>query len=470
MSVLPGTRGPRRGSVLIVALLFIILCSALAAAIAAFSGVNVQVGSNQQKLNNTRACAESGLEVTRYWLSQVAFTGTTPASERFTTLATNLQSVLTAAGITNIVPICDATTIALRGSATPNVPVPLNSSKHQSFSAVLTNVDVDTIRLAVTGRNGNLTRTIQTDFVFGKRPNNVFDYGVATKGQLQLSGNIDMEGANIAIESNAYIETDYSPALSIIGNSEIAGNVKITNPAGSVFLQGGQAGIGGVYGQAAAQPPYTEYGYPQTEFPEMVPSIFAQYVTHDLDPNTNTSASLVLENIRIPAGRNPNFTGGVTLRGVVWIEAPNVVKFSGSTTVCAVIVGNGNPTDYSGANSITFSGSLASLPVSALPEELQFDGIRNETGTFLMAPGFAADFEGPFTTVSGAIAANGITFGGSAGGTIYGSLLNYSPNPMDCSGHNDLYFNRSGLTEVPAGFMPQVVLRYNPSSYSEATL
>jgi hypothetical protein len=72
--------------------------------------------------------------------------------------------------------------------------------------------------------------------------------------------------------------------------------------------------------------------------------------------------------------------------------------------------------------------------------------------------------------VSGAIAANGIEFGGGAGGTIYGSLINYSPNPMACGGNNDLVFNRSGLTEVPAGFVPQVILRYDPSSYAEVAL
>jgi hypothetical protein len=33
-----------------------------------------------------------------------------------------------------------------------------------------------------------------------------------------------------------------------------------------------------------------------------------------------------------------------------------------------------------------------------------------------------------------------------------------------------LLFNRSGLTDVPPGFVPQVILRYDPSSYSEAVL
>lgn len=460
MSVRQSTRGRRRGGVLIIALLFIVMFSALAAAVAAFSGINVHLGDNLRKVDNTRSCAESGLEVMRYWLSQVAFSGTTPAGERFATLAANLQTVLNAAGITNLRPICDPTTISFTN-------VPLNSSRQQSFSAVLTRIDDGKVQLDVTGSNGGLARTLRSNLLFDHRANNVFDYGVASKGPLQLSGNIELTGANIDIESNAYIETDELLALSIIGNSAIAGNVKLTNSLANVNLQGGQASIGGVTGVEATRPPHTQYGCPKTEFPEMVPSQFEKYITHTLDPATDTSKAAVLENIRIPAGMNPNFTGSVTLRGIVYIEAPNKVKFAGSTTVAAVIVTNGSPSDHSGTNSVTFTGSLVSYPVSTLPQEPQFEGVRKELGTFLMAPGFKADFEGPFTTVSGAIAANGIKFGGSAGGTIYGSLINYSPTLMDCGGRNDLLFNRSGLTEVPAGFVPQTVLRYDPTSYTE---
>ena len=41
---------------------------------------------------------------------------------------------------------------------------------------------------------------------------------------------------------------------------------------------------------------------------------------------------------------------------------------------------------------------------------------------------------------------------------------------MELTGNGDLYFNRSGLTEVPAGFVPEVVMRYDPSNYCEVVL
>jgi hypothetical protein len=38
---------------------------------------------------------------------------------------------------------------------------------------------------------------------------------------------------------------------------------------------------------------------------------------------------------------------------------------------------------------------------------------------------------------------------------------------MTLSGNTDLYFNRSGVTEVPAGFEPEIILTYVPDSYTE---
>jgi Tfp pilus assembly protein PilX len=468
MSTLPRTPGQRRGGVLIIALLFIVIFSALAAAVAAFSGINVRLGDNQRRLDNVRSCAESGLEITRYWLNKIAFTGTTPAGERVAVTAAKLQDELNWAGVTNIQLVWDATTITFQGPSSSNVL--LNSAKQQSFSAVLRQTDADIMRVEITGHSGGISRTLVSNFVFDHRTNSVFDHALATKGPLELSGTVDLVA--IDVEANAYIDTDDAKALMLSGSAHISGDVKITSSQAATVVQvsGQKAGIGDAYGPASAFPPYTEYSQPKLEFPEMVPSNFEKYITNTLNPATDTSGTLLLNNVRIPAGMNPSFTGQVTLRGVVYIEAPNVVTFAGSTTICGVIVGNGDPADNSGTNSITFTGSLASAPmndpVAGLPPEPQFEGIRNETGTFVMAAGFKADFEGPFTTLSGAIAANGITFGGNAGGTIDGSLINYSPTPMVLGGKNDLTFNRTG-DDVPAGFVQQTILRYDPSSYSE---
>ena len=320
----------------------------------------------------------------------------------------------------------------------------------------------------VLGYSYSVLRTIKVEYLFGERANSAFDFGVATRGPLDIQGNIELAGVNISVESNAYIESlNEILALAIQGNSQIGGDVKIANPLACVDLQGGQSGIGGETGQDAIDN-HVEIGVPVVDFPQPVPSLFESYATNIFDPNTmDTSAHVELENLRIPANTNPHFSGQADLKGVIFIETPNVVTFTGGVDITGVIVGDGDWTDDSGTNQINITGNVDGHSVSELPQTSQFEGLHDDIGTFIMAPGFAISIGGSFSTMSGAIAGNGITFHGNAGGTILGSIINYSDNTMTLSGNTDLYFNRSGLEEVPAGFVPEIIMDYDPSSYSE---
>lgn len=151
----------------------------------------------------------------------------------------------------------------------------------------------------------------------------------------------------------------------------------------------------------------------------------------------------------------------------MFIETPNVVTFAGQATITGIIVGDGDVSDSSWTNRIVFGGSVTSNPVEDLPAEPQFDGLREETGTFLVAPGFGTFFHGNFETLNGAIASNGIGFFGNSGGTITGSIINYGIQPLVVSGNSDIVFNRTSAGVVPAGFTPELILWYVPSSYSE---
>ncbi|MHC4737605.1 MAG: hypothetical protein ACYS9Y_01745 [Planctomycetota bacterium] len=454
----------QKGAVMIICLIFLCVFSALAISMSSFSDSNVQVADNQLKANRALESAHSGLEVMRFWLGHVYMPGTTTPEDRFSVLANFIQDDLQTNGIYNIPVTVDTNCIELGSQINP---VTLETAPNRSFAATIQPTEnVDVLQMDITGSALSLEKTIRVNYNFGTRAHTVFDYGVATKGPLQLQGNIEMDGANVELDAGVYIESDDANALSIIGNSSIAGDVSITNPDAIVDLQGGQASIGGETGQDAIDNHVTT-GVPPTEFPVPIPGYFEHYVQNTYDPN-NVLAEY--ENVRIPAGTNPQF-GAVTIRGVVFIETPNVVTFTGNTEITGVIVGNGDLGDNSGTNQIIFLGDVASYPVSDLPEgEPQFDQLRNETGTFLMAPGFSAVFGGSFETLNGAIAANGIEFFGNAGGTIDGSILNYSGNPMTLSGNSDLFFNRSGTDEMPAGFGPELILYYVADSYSEVVL
>jgi len=440
-------------------MIFVVIFSALAVSMAAMSGTNVQIAENQRKADHARACAESGFDVIRFWLNRVSISGTTAEDLRFSQIADSLQDELTSESITNVTTSCN-------GSAITIPSVTLDSPGEKSFFGTITRLNNETLRIDITGVCGSITRTIRANYNFGERANNVFDFGVATKGPLSLSGNIELEGVNVSVEASVYIVSENSNlALSIIGNSQIAGDVSIGNPIASVDLQGGQAGIGGETGQNAINN-HVSFGVPPSEFPEPDPSQFESFVT-PLDPNIDTSADATLENIRIAANTNPTFFGQVILKGILYIETPNVVTFTGGADITGIIVGDGDIQDNSSVNQIIFRGNVDSHPITELPMEEQFNGLHDQTGTFVMAPGFHVSFGGSFSTLCGAISGNGVEFFGNAGGTINGSVINYSDEKMTLSGNSDLYFNRSGTTEVPAGFVPEIVLEYDPSSYSE---
>ena len=451
------------GVVLVLVMIFLAVFSCLAVSMATISEINLQVANNNCKADYARYSAESGIEVLRYWLSQIKFSGTTDPNDYFNTVYTYLSTDcnLPVTPVLTYDPALSYGTISLS-------LIGLDSENQQQFTASLSMVDSNTISLSVTGQYQSISRTVQTDYDFGIQANSVFNYGVASRGPLALSGNIDLSGFNVAVESDVYIESmDDILSLEITGNSSIAGNVEIANPIGTVDLQGGQASIGGETGQDAIDN-HVEFGVDQAEFPEPVPSYFEPWVTNVMDANVDTSSDATYENIRIPAGLNPTFNSSVTLLGVIYIETPNVVTFGGSVDITGIIVSDGDWTDNSGTNQLVLSGNVTSNSVSTLPSDPQFDGLQDETGTFIMAPGFKVSLGGNFGTVSGTIAANGVDFYGNAGGTMDGSVVNYSGEPMTLSGNSDLVFNRSGIDETPAGFVPQIVLIYDPASYSEA--
>ena len=445
-------RHTRKGIALIAALIFIAVFMAASAGMLAMSSQNSIAASNLHTANAARSTAESGLELVRYWMRDISIPATTSAGNRYQTILDQFEDALTQAGIGYQ---SDNDTIYV-GSA--QSPIVIDADTNRSFYAIM-NKDALTDRphFQIIGMAGQLTRRLDVGFSYGVRPHTVFDYGVATKGPLMLVGNTALDGVTLASESDVYIESlADNHALSVEGNSQIAGKVSIVNPDAEVTLKGGQSSIGGERDLT-----HVDTGVNATEFPYPNTDYFKDYATGGYYTGGDT-----LENVIIAADTNPTFTD-VTIKGVLYIESPNVVDFGGNVNITGLIVGDGDMYDHSETNQMIFRGNVSSQSASELPQEPQFDGLRDETGTFLMAPGFSLSFGGNFGTVNGAIVGNGIEFFGNAGGTIEGSVINYSPNPMTVTGNSDLYFNRSGIEKLPAGFEQEILVHYFPASYTE---
>ncbi|MEN8128416.1 MAG: pilus assembly PilX N-terminal domain-containing protein [Planctomycetota bacterium] len=463
-----------RGIALLVAMMFVVVFSALSVAMFSMSSGNSLVASNLHKANAARSCAESGLEIVRYYLAQAEIPGLTPQNQWFGELQSQVTGGILPSSIYGEALTFEDTGISTITVGSENSPVVLDDNK--SFTAHVWTDNLSRINIRIIGTAYGIERKIQSSFVYGEKPEpySVFDFGIATKGPLGLDGNILLNGVNISVESDVYIESlTENLALSITGGSQIAGDVKVVNPDGYVVLQGGQAAIGTdengepVTGVEAITE-HVEIGAPETNFPLPNTSHFEQYATGiTIDSTTDLSALTSLDNVRIAAGTNPTFDGDTQINGVLYIEQPNTVTFAGNADITGVIVGDGDYTDNSATNTITFEGTVSSSSVSELPES--FGALRDDTGTFLMAPGFSVAMGGAFDTLNGAIAANGISFYGNAGGIIGGSVLNYSDQAMILEGTNDLYFNRTGDTEIPVGFesILNIVVKYDHSDYEE---
>jgi len=452
-------RRSRKGAVLIISMIFVLVFSALGVSIASMSGTNTQLAWNQQQIGRALSNAHSGLDVVRYYFQGITVPASVAPADRLQSVANSLQTKFTDAGLTNISVSYDAATKTL------TIPsVTLDSQLNQDFTATMSfGADFDTVNLTVTGNSRQLNKQVGISFGFSTVGNPILDYGIATKGPLEMQGNVDIDGFNEVIEASIYIESfDSILALDMTGQSSIAGDVSIANPAAAVDISNSSS-VHGASGEDALE--YVTVGAETCDFPVPNPTEFESYIQSTFQLGDPTS-NVTLTNIEIPANTNPSFSGHAVIRGIMYVRAPNAVTFTGNAEIHGLILAEGDLENPSEDCSLDFGGTVDSYDVSTLPQG-EFGALTEQTGTFILAPGFNVCFRGSFDVLNGVIAASGVEFQGNAGGTINGSVLNYSNSRMDLAGNTDLVFNRSGTQECPAGFEPTKVLTCIADSYSE---
>jgi len=449
----------RRGAVLIVSMIFVVIFSALAVSMAALSAANAQLASNQHKVGSALANATSGMEVQRYWLSRVVMPSSTPPANYFSTIVNTVQADLADSNITNIT--------LNAGGTIPAVALDSPTGQHFNGQILVNDANPNVLRAYTTGGNGQVTRTIGVAFDIEPYQHPIFNYGLATKGPLCYTGNPTMTVANAAWEADMYIESSANPvALFVAGNTKFAGDVLVGNPLANVDFAGDVI-IGGDHGQPAIDN-HVSIGVDPVEFPTPDTARFRPYATGTvIDSSTDLSTGMTLTNATIAAGTNPNFLSSVIINGILFIESPNVVTFGRNVALRGIIVGEGDLTADPVTDRIDILGNFAS---ASYPAGAEFDTIRGEVGSSIVAPGFAMSFQGNFSTLEGVVAVSGIHFSGNVAALIKGTIINYSDTPMVIEGNASMNFDRAGSTKVPAGFDTLRVLTYNPSYYEELAL
>jgi Tfp pilus assembly protein PilX len=448
----------RKGAVLIIAMIFVVIFSALAVSMATMSGTNTQIASNQQKVDCALGSAESGIDVERYWLDTVLFPANTPENKYFSTIMNTLEANMDANSITNIV---------LKKALGTIAPVTLDSTTGQTFSGQMSisNTNPYMLEVYATGGDGQITRTIRVDFEIEPFEWPIFNFGLATKGPINYTGNPTTLVASEAWEADIYVESSGSAtALDVVGNTQFMGDIMIGNPAANVNF-GADVIIDGDHNQDAIDN-HVHIGVDPVAFPEPDTARFIPYATGDvINSSTDLGAygnSLI--NCSIAAGTNPVFPKSVTIQGILYIASPNIVTFTSNVALQGIIVGAGDHTVDPATDRLDFLGNFASGPY---PAGVEFDAIRQEEGSSIVAPGFGASFQGNFSTLEGVVALSGVVFTGNVNAQIKGTIINYSEQPMVIEGNASMNFDRAASTKIPAGFDTLRILNYDPSSYSE---
>jgi hypothetical protein len=379
------SRASRRGVAFLLTVMFVALFTCVAVAVATMADTNLVIGRNRFQSNQSSALAESGLVLAQRHLGGLAVSGETAAS-----VHDEIADHFRAAWANSAMVDADAITADANAVVLPAIWLPRADGLAGTVELVITAdggaQEDGRIVIQSTGRFGKAVRTAY--YGLGVESVMFNAYGILTRSKIVMTENATIQGANNDREGSILsTTTSVTRAIDMSGTASISGNAATTNPHAEIRTIE-DANVGGSKITGVPEPP----------FPTVQTADFEQYVEEVV---VGDVSGATLHNIRIPAGTNPTFGGNVNLYGVVYIESPNIVTFEGNANICGLIVAEEPAVENLEANQIRFSGNLSASGVENLPAESRYDGLRHETGSFILAPGYATEFSGNFNTIAG---------------------------------------------------------------------
>jgi hypothetical protein len=450
-------RPTRRGVASVMAMLFMVVFSALALGFYAATTTASQVANNEKTAAQARLSAEAGVDFLRYHLASLDIPANLTASQVFEEVEMQLSARLDGTGNLNGSRVgYDGTTISI-----PQVGyVKLDPQGRQQFRLEITRAG-DVLVTKVVGRAGSasLGRGIQIKFQKATNATAIFNFGVASRGPVSTTGQSTVTGLTDPTKGSVLsTNTTSATPISIMGKL-VSGDLSTVSETANIAWANGTS-IGGTASNMLITRDHIHKGVPEPRFPDVDTTVYAQYAT-----NPYVSGMNQLDNVRIPAGTNPSFTGNTLIRGVLYVEAPNRVSFGGNVTVQGmVVVQNGAPLDMTNTL-LDFSGSVIHKPASTLPAS--FGDVRALDGVFVLADRFRVRMWGNFGLVHGHIIASQFQMGGSAEGTIEGSIITTADLPTTIDGSADVVIASTGTTQYPAGVTFGIHYTSIPGSYLE---
>lgn len=435
----------RHGLSSVLAMLYLVLFSTLAVGFAAATSMNSQISRNERALQQADSAADGGMQFIRYQLGSMTIPPGTQTSQLLSAAATSLATQLNGTSnmggntvqVTNgAIYIPSATSWT---TVDPTVGTRFRAMITQSGQFLVATVDG-------AGTNSSVAKAIQMQFQLAPKAGAILDYGVATEGTLATAGATVIQGLTDPTKGSVLSADMTSATPIIIDGKSVSGDISIVNPSGNISVSG--ASVGGTTNPALMLT-HEHVGVPAPTFPTIDTSMFTAYAT------TPYSGSGNCNNCYIPASTNPKFTNG-QINGVMLIQAPNNVTFTGNTTITGVIVsqsGSSAPAFNSSTNTISFSGNVSATPINQMltSNPAYSASLVQLTGSFMLVPNFSVSMTGDFGTVGGSIAAGSISMTGNAAGTVQGSVIGMQDVPMMLNGHASITISSTGTTNFPTG-------------------
>jgi len=448
----------RRGMAYVMAMIVLSLFLTLAGTFAAMTDVSGQVGKNAADLQRAGLAAESGLAFGAKVIRGVRLPSGTGPDQMIQRLSQAVAERLDGTANLNGGYVTSSASVV----SVPRIQIP-----DGSFDLRIVQSAEETLTLEARGFGRVARQSVAVDLTIVTHPaNSAFSYGIASLGPIVLSGNAEIRGKNALTDASIVSTTD-GTAVSINGNAVIDGDISSAGPESTVVISGTPTIAGSQDPEVIAQ--HVHFGVAPPVFPTVDTSIFKPLATTIIDSGTDTGQKgAVFNNPIIKAGTNPTFSSDVTLNGVVYIEAPNIVTFSSKVTLNGLVATDDSDEPIS-ACKISFSGQVEAYGVEALPDATEFQPVKALTGTFIVAPGFDVSFAGQFTTINGTIAASKLSFSGQAEGTVEGSVLGLGGEAVSIDGNVSICIDREddGDGTQDAGFVLPILLDVDSRTYRE---
>jgi hypothetical protein len=489
-----GTFPPgRRGMAAVLAMLFLVLFSILAISFTATVGTSVQVSSNE--INGAKAllAAESGMSFIRRYLYNLDINHKTPVEQLFNQVYHDLEVGLNDTNNLNSEKIgINAAGDTISIPATQSIFIPCDAVG-AGFHLVITQAGKK-LKVTSTGHydpdgpinplkpriDNSVTRTIELTFDIYERPSSIFGYGVASKSNITMIGNTSIIGSPSAT-SGSVLSTSATDFPLVMGaTSTISGEVSFTNPSAWVDAKAGST-INNEKGESNWKD--NVHFVDDPDFPEVDTADYVKYVPGPTATgagvvSTKNPAGTVFSNIRIKAGANPTFSGNTDLKGVIYVESPNMVTFAGNAKITGIIVVQNTPTGDWTTNSIDFKGTVDAAGVNAkdangnyILSGAQYTGLPALGGAFILAPKFTVKFGGNAgtTQVAGSIIASALDFYGSVATSIDGSVINLDQSYVNFQGKASVTIKSKGTRDKPHGLFFGSRYEPLPETYQEVT-